>query len=104
MAGAMENDLDTCYKRADSVVARQIAGKSLLVPICGELADLQQLFTLNDVGDFIWAKMDGSKTIKNLSDEVANNFEVTADIAKEDSVAFLSMLEDAGLITKVVNA
>ena len=42
--------LDTIYQHSPDVVARQILGETLLVPIRGELADLQRIFALNPAG------------------------------------------------------
>ena len=52
MAIAAEN-LSRIYIREKDIISRDIAGETILVPIRGNLADMQCVFTLNPVGIFI---------------------------------------------------
>ena len=94
--GAM--DSRTVFARDERVVARRIAGEILLVPVEGELANLQRVFALDGVGQFIWEKIDGARSIGALCDAVEREFEVGSEEAKRDCLAFVSELAKAKLV------
>ena len=89
------------YKKRDEVMSRRIAGEVLLVPIKGNLADMQKLFVLEGVGEFIWERLDGNQTVQQLEDAVCENFEVMADDARNDIEEFIGRLKERGLIMEV---
>ena len=74
-----------------------MAGEVFLVPIRGRLADLQELFVLDDVGSWIWERLDGSRSVHDLATEVVGEFEVDHAQAAADLEVFLQQLREAGL-------
>jgi hypothetical protein len=88
------------HKRRDHVVFRRIAGETLLIPIRGKLADLQRLFVLEGVGEFIWNNLDGVKSIATLRDEIAEHFDVNPDDAAKDLDEFIAELARKDLISE----
>jgi hypothetical protein len=85
-------------KRKASVVQREIAGETFLVPIHGHVADLQELFVVNEVGRFIWDRLDGGALMDELVSAVVGEFEVNEAQARLDAQSFLSRLQEAGLL------
>ena len=79
---------------------REIAGEVFLVPVCGKLAELQQIFVLNPVGSHIWNELDGHRDLQTLSEDVVENFEVSLEQAGIDVADYLSALEEAGLVVE----
>jgi hypothetical protein len=80
------------------VIAREIAGETLLVPIRGELADMQRLFFLEPVSHFIWEQLDGATTLADVGMAVTGRFDVDVEVARADLLAFIEELTDAGLV------
>jgi hypothetical protein len=75
-----------------------VAGEVFLVPIRGRLADLQELFVLSETGRSIWEHLDGRHSLDDLVAGVVREFEVEAEQARSDALAFIGQLEEAGLI------
>ncbi len=86
------------FARASSVVAREIAGETFLVPVKGRLADLQRVFVLNRVGGFVWECLDEGRTAEEVALAVMGRFEVEVGIARADVERFLGELRAAGLV------
>jgi hypothetical protein len=86
------------YKRKDDIVHRRIAGETILVPIRGSLADMQKIFSLNPIGEFIWQDLDGSRSLQQISEDIQSSFEVTKEEASADLEAFIAELLREGLI------
>jgi hypothetical protein len=69
-----EITLDTVYAPSEDVVAREIEGELIIVPIASGIGDMEdELYTLNDTGKAIWGQLDGvcslQKVVKNLIEE-----------------------------------
>lgn len=89
---------DKVYKREESVVTREIIGETILVPIRGNLADMQRIFTLNEVGAYIWEKLDGKTKLDEIHKGLEETFEVENKRAKHDLDEFITDLLEAELI------
>jgi hypothetical protein len=94
--------LGTVYRRNTDVIGRQVLGETLLVPIRGELADLQRIFALNAVAEHIWSMLDGEHDLAAVRDSVVDRFEVEPVEAEADVTEFVEQLSAAGLIAKVL--
>lgn len=89
------------YKRTESVVTREIAGETMLIPVTSQLADLQKIFTLDDVSALIWSLLDGEHGFKDVVAAVVNDFDVTEEVAEADVEKFLGELNEVGLVERV---
>ena len=90
------------YCRDETVVTRDIVGETILVPIRGKLADMQRIFTLNDVGKFIWSSLDGERSLGEICEDLRTEFDVHKEQAEKDLGDFISELLEAGLIGRMV--
>jgi len=89
------------YKQIDDVVARVIAGEKLIVPVRGNLADMQNIFTVDEVGSFIWDSINGKRSMGDIVALISDEFDVSEAEAAADLREFLESLKKAGLIVEV---
>jgi hypothetical protein len=89
------------YRCRDNLVTREIVGETIIVPITGELADLQQVYSLNATGAFVWQRLDGSASLKSIHQALTRHFEVRKKDAWEDLAELVTDLARASLIEKV---
>jgi len=88
----------TMLKKSDQVVYRKIADEMLLVPIRGKLADMQRIFALTPVAEFIWGQLDGQQPLTAIRDAILAEFDVQPPQADADLLEFIGELQQAGLI------
>jgi hypothetical protein len=88
------------YRKNEDVIARQIAGETLLVPIRGDLAGMQRIFALDKVAEYIWQQLDAETTLEAIRDGVLANFDVSMEQAEADIGGFIAELLEAGLIVE----
>jgi len=81
----------------DQVVARKIAGETLVVPIRGQLADMRQIFVLDAVAEHVWDRLDGETGLDEIRDSIVARFEVGQVQAEQDLHEFVGELVEAGL-------
>lgn len=91
------------YEKNMDVISRRIAGELFLVPISGELANMQSMFALTSVAEFIWEKLDGQRNLRAIRDDVVARFEVERAQADSDVHAFVTELIAAGLVREAAS-
>jgi len=91
---------ETVYQPSDHVVTRKIADETILVPISGNLANMQRLFTINEVGASVWGLMDGSRSVKDILQLLLDEFDVNTEQLETDIWDFIDRLKTSALILK----
>ena len=89
------------YKKEDGIISRKIAGETLLVPVMGGLADMQRIFSLGRVADFIWEQIDGRSSVSEINEKIVAVFDVDKQEAGADLIEFLDELIEKQLISKI---
>jgi hypothetical protein len=89
------------YSQNDNIVRRDIADETILVPIRGNLADMQRIYALDPVADFIWQQLDGRQSVGKIHSAIVDNFDVEAQQAALDLNEFIEKLLQANLIEEV---
>lgn len=85
-------------RRSQDVATRRILDETLLVPVRGQVALNMEIFALNEVAAFVWARLDGQQTLGALVEAVVAEFAVERAQAEEDLVALLAELRACGLL------
>jgi coenzyme PQQ biosynthesis protein PqqD len=88
------------YCPSAQVVSRTIADETILVPISGNLANMERIFTLNEVGASIWRLMDGKRSVQEILRELLQEFDVAEDQLAGDIVEFVEQLKGSDLIVE----
>ena len=81
-----------------SLVTRQIAGETLIVPVAGQVTDLDSIYVLNEVASRIWELIRSPTTVERVAEVVAGEFDVSPERAAEDVAEFLGSLAARELI------
>ena len=86
------------FLRNSNLVSREVAGETVVVPICRGVGDLDSIFTFNGVGTYLWALLAEGRTAAELCQFVEQRYAVSADMAQADVRSFLSDLQEIGLV------
>jgi hypothetical protein len=89
------------FQRTQDIVSRRVAGELFLVPIAGNLADMQRIFSLTKVAEFIWDRLDGQRSLHDIRNDVVEQFDVDEEQADSDIQAFIIELIAEGLVQEV---
>ncbi len=55
-----------CYVRDEHVVTRVIEGETIIVPIKRTVADMEAIFTLNEMASIVWGRINGRTNVGEL--------------------------------------
>jgi len=97
----MQN-LNQRYRRNENFVFRRIEDETILVPIKDNVGDMGCIYNLNEVGAFVWEQLDGEKTLKEISDLITENFEVSAQEVKTDLYEYVDQLKEIDAILPIL--
>ena len=86
-------DLQKLYALKSKFVVRAVGNELILVPLTGNVAQMNELFTMNETGKFIWENLGEMTTIEDLENSMTDTFEIDADTAKKDIKIFINKLE-----------
>ena len=86
-------ELEKIYRRNDNFVFRQIEGETILVPIRGNVGDLDCIYSLNPVGALVWEHLDGSQDLGAIKNRIAAEYDVADDKAETDLLSFIDEMK-----------
>jgi Coenzyme PQQ synthesis protein D (PqqD) len=84
--------------RSQAVVARVVAGETLIVPIRAKVGDLASIYSFNGTGSLIWRLLESPRTVAELATAVAQTYEVDPARAEQDVANFVSEMKSVGLV------
>lgn len=87
------------YARSARIVGRRIAGEYVLVPLVSHGADLDAIYNLNAVGAFVWERLDGRVSGRDIVQALCAAFEVDEDRAAADYLEFIGQLAVLGAVS-----
>jgi len=83
--------MDRIYVKNHEFVQREVAGECILIPVRRQLTDVNSLYVLNETGAALWRRIDGKKTLLDITLEFLNEFDVTQAQLEKDVA---SLIED----------
>jgi len=86
------------FVRSRSIVAREVAGETLLVPIRGKVGDLASIYSFNGTASLIWKLLVSPKTLAELAEAVTGEYEVDRSQAERDVKKFVDDMKAVGLV------
>lgn len=85
--------LDRVYKPSENVVAREVAGEFIIIPITSGIGDLEdEIFSLNESGRAIWDKLSQDKSLKDIANGLAGEFDAAIEEIEKDCVGLIGEL------------
>jgi len=99
----MNVNMDAVYVPSLDVVAREIEGELIIVPLASGMGDQDdELYTLNDTGRAIWSRLDGQRTLAAVVNDLAAEYQAEPGEIEQDVRGLVSellrrkMLAEAG--------
>lgn len=83
-----------------SFILREIAGDYVIVPTGDTALQFNGLITVNEVGAFLWEKLQEEITEQELVEAVLAEYEVDAETARKDVSEFLDYLVQGAILEK----
>ena len=93
--------LDAVYAPSDEVVARDIEGEIIIVPLTAGIGNMEdELFTLNETGKEIWKLLNGKTPVKDVVKKLAAEFKAPAGEIEKDVIGFVTELSKRKILVE----
>jgi len=94
--------LDAICKPSEDVVAREVQGEFIIIPITSGIADLEdEIFALNKTGQAVWNRLDGKKSVGEIVKDLEELFEVGRGQIEKDVVGITGELLARRMLVEV---
>jgi hypothetical protein len=81
----MTVSMDTIYVPTDEIVAREIEGELIIVPLSAGIGDMEdELYALNETGREIWRRLDGTRSLAAIAAELSEEYAAPAAEIEQD--------------------
>ena len=95
-------ELDVSYVPSEDIVAREIEGELIIVPLVSGIGNLDdELFTLNETGRAIWDRLDGQKSLRDIVKELSIDYEDFGGEIEKDVIGLVRELLKRRIVVKV---
>lgn len=85
-------------RKSENTAFRKIGDEYILVPVAAAVADVESIFNLNETGAAIWDKIDGKKSLKEIINEIEEEYEAEGQQLENDVFEFVNEMMEAKLI------
>jgi len=94
--------LEKVYAPSEDVVAREVQGEFIIVPITSGIGDLEdEIFSLNETGHAIWHRLDGKRSLKDLAGDLGAEFEAPEIEIEKDVLGLAEELLKRKMLVEV---
>jgi hypothetical protein len=89
----MPTSLDAVYVPSDEIVAREIEGELIIVPLASGMGDLEdELYSFNETGRALWARLDGRASLGEIAASLAEEYDAPFEEIQTDLQGLVSEL------------
>jgi hypothetical protein len=89
-------DMRTILAQNKECPVRAIGGGLVIVN-----PEENETHSIEDIGAFIWSRIDGRNDLDTILDEILGEYEVNVSTATQDLQVFISQLMEAGLVLPI---
>lgn len=77
---------------------RELAGSHVVVAVGAAAKEFNGIIRLNKTGAFLWRKLQDGSDEEALVSALLEEYDIDADTAKRDVLAFVQRIKEAGLV------
>ena len=87
-------------KIKNELMLREIAGNYIIVPVGGELVDLNAMININDTGAFIFKALETDTTPEEIVELMIKEYDIDFETAKNDVDEFIDILRENSMLSE----
>lgn len=74
---------NTFTKKTECVI-KEVGNEFILVPITDNIAEMNTMYNLNEMGAFIWNLIDGKISNQEIAEKIIEEYDIDIETAKKD--------------------
>jgi hypothetical protein len=84
--------------RSQAVIARVVAGETLIIPVRDRVGDLASIYSLNSTASLLWKLLGSPRTVAQLAMALAQEYKVEPEMVQGDVADFLNEMMAVGMV------
>ncbi len=98
----MTVEIEGVYVASGDIVAREIEGELIIVPLAAGIGDMEdELYSLNETGREVWSRLDGVRDVSQIAEDLAREFDAPVEEIEQDVRGLLAELLKRRIVTVV---
>ena len=102
---AHQADLEGVYTPSPDIVAREIGGELVIVPLTAGIGDMEEeLYSFNETGLAVWKCFDGYANLKGIVERLAANYDAPSEEIQKDVLGLVEELLQRNILVPGIPA
>lgn len=86
-------EIESLFQLKSKFVTREVGNELIVVPLSANVAQMNELFTLNETAKVIWENLNEGVDMSTLIQTITDTFDIDQYTAEKDIELFLRRLE-----------
>ena len=86
-------EIESLFQLKSKFVTREVGNELIVVPLSANVAQMNELFTLNETAKVIWENLNEGIDMPTLIQTITDTFDIDKYTAEKDIAVFLQTLE-----------
>lgn len=86
--------LSELYEKKSQFAARTVGAEKVLVPLKQSIAHMNTMYTLNEVGAYIWDSIHAQSTEEELISAIVDEFDIDRETSRHDVLQFIENMQE----------
>lgn len=86
-------EIESLFQLKSKFVTREVGNELIVVPLSANVAQMNELFTLNETAKVIWENLNEGADMSALIQTITDTFDIDRHTAEKDIELFLRRLE-----------
>ena len=86
-------EIESLFQLKSKFVTREVGNELIVVPLSANVAQMNELFTLNETAKVIWENLNEGADMSALIQTITDTFDIDRHTAEKDIAVFLQTLE-----------
>ena len=86
-------EIESLFQLKSKFVTREVGNELIVVPLSANIAQMNELFTLNETAKVIWENLNEGIDMPTLIQTITDTFDIDKYTAEKDIESFLRRLE-----------
>ncbi len=97
--------LESIYQPSEDIVAREIEGELIIVPLAAGIGDLEdELYSLNETGRAVWHLLDGRRSLRAIAAALSAEYDAPAGQIEQDVCGLVEELLRRRMLVQLPSA
>lgn len=86
-------EIESLFRLKSKFVTREVGNELIVVPLSANVAQMNELFILNETAKVIWENLNEGADMSALIQTITDTFDIDRHTAEKDIAVFLQTLE-----------